>query len=426
MAFKTATNTSAFLKAGFLGFAGAGKTFTAVELMIAFHKYCNSKKPVFFCDTETGSDWAIPLFKKEGISFQVDKTRSFKELIEDVKYAEKEGFGLIIDSVSHYWKELVEAFQKKLQVKRLSMHHWGPIKEEWCKFSTLFVNTNLHVIVCGRAGWEWDQEEDEEGHKELIKKGTKMKAGGEFGFEPSLLIEMERYRTSAVGSNVVHVGHILKDRRMDDKTLDGKSFEWKKGDPTNKIFLDLLPHIEWLNLGGQHIGVDTSSNSGDLFDSNGKPAWKKEAEQKTILLEEIEALFTKTFPGQSAKEKKAKITLAEKAFGTSSWTRVQGMELPVLKDARERIKIIVSYPDNIKILLEEKEGDVIDTEPREMVKLHQQVASKIIGKCGSVFAAEDWLKKMNTSIQGLTVLDDGQLVLLSDAIDDFRPAESSN
>jgi hypothetical protein len=46
--------------------------------------------------------------------------------------------------------------------------------------------------LCGRAGYEYDHEENEDGGKDLIKIGTKMKAEGEFGFEPSLVIEMER------------------------------------------------------------------------------------------------------------------------------------------------------------------------------------------------------------------------------------------
>jgi len=69
MAFQKAENLQAFLKVGLLGFMGSGKTHTTVLLMTAFHKFCKSKKPIFFCDTETGSDWAVPIFKKAVITF---------------------------------------------------------------------------------------------------------------------------------------------------------------------------------------------------------------------------------------------------------------------------------------------------------------------------------------------------------------------
>jgi len=340
--------------------------------MTAFHKFCKSKKPIFFCDTETGSDWAVPIFKKAGIDFEVDKTRSFRTLLDDISYAEKNGFALIIDSVTHYWKELVEAYQKKLGVRRLSMHHWGPIKEEWGKFSTAYVNSKIHVAVCGRAGWEWGHEEDEEGHKELMKMGTKMKAEGEFGFEPSLLIEMERYRKSEVGSEVIHLAHILKDRRMDEKTLDGKTFQWKTGDPSDKVFKDLYPHIEWLNIGGKHVGVDTSDTSQDLFDSNGDTQWKRDRERKTIILEEINGLYSKYFSGTTAKEKKAKGDLAEIIFKTRSWTKVESMDINVLKNCYEKLTKILSDDKNIQILLGNKSGDIITNDPACQQSLEQK------------------------------------------------------
>jgi hypothetical protein len=50
------------------------------------------------------------------------------------------------------------------------------------------------VIICGRAGYEYDYFEDDEGKKQLEKTGIKMKAETEMGFEPSLLVF--RFRSS--------------------------------------------------------------------------------------------------------------------------------------------------------------------------------------------------------------------------------------
>ena len=65
-----------------------------------------------------------------------------------------------------------------------------PLKAMWREFTDRYVNSKLHVIMRGRAGYIWDDVEDEEGVKELKKVGTKMKAEVETGYEPSLLIEM--------------------------------------------------------------------------------------------------------------------------------------------------------------------------------------------------------------------------------------------
>jgi hypothetical protein len=194
--FHEAKNQSAFLKCGIQGFQGTGKTYTAVEIVVGLHEFCKSKEPVNFIDSETGSDWAIPRFKEAGIPFRVAKTRSFSDLLLATHEAEKNGsFALIVDSVSHYWTEMIEAYKKEHNIgSRMAFHHWNVLKPYWQRFTHAFVNSEIHMVICGRAGWEWGHEEDEEGKKELRKLGTKMKAEGEFGFEPSLLLEMERVK----------------------------------------------------------------------------------------------------------------------------------------------------------------------------------------------------------------------------------------
>ena len=76
---------------------------------------------------------------------------------------------------------------------RLQFDDWGYLKGEWRKFTDLFINSNLHIILCGRAGYEYDYFEDEAGKKQLEKTDIKMKAEGEMGYEPSLLVLMERH-----------------------------------------------------------------------------------------------------------------------------------------------------------------------------------------------------------------------------------------
>ena len=57
--FTKAKNETAYAKIGDFGWQGAGKTYTACSIAIGLHKYIKAEKPVFFLDSEKGSDFAI-------------------------------------------------------------------------------------------------------------------------------------------------------------------------------------------------------------------------------------------------------------------------------------------------------------------------------------------------------------------------------
>jgi len=56
-----------------------------------------------------------------------------------------------------------------------------------------------------------------------------------------------------------------------------------------------------------------------------------ETDSKKIVLEEIEGIIVKYFPGASAKEKKMKADIIEHLFNTRSWTKVCEMDLSYLQ-----------------------------------------------------------------------------------------------
>lgn len=358
MQFKEAENTMAFAKVGILGFAGAGKTRTATEIAIGLHKAIQSKKPIGFMDTETGSDFVLPIFQTHGIRLMVSKTRAFKDLADGLRQAPALFDIMIIDSISHYWVDIVESYKKKRNTARLSFQDWGILKPMWCDdFSSPFVTLPLHIIVCGRAGYEYDYFEGDDGKMELYKTGTKMRAEGEFGFEPSLVIEMERiknpeateaYRQAktkdqkmkaakglSAAREFVRRATVLKDR---SDIMDGKIFD-------NPTYADFAPHWQSINVGGEHRPLD-AGDSTELFNREGKPQWKVDKEKATIALEKIKAEFDKWAPGSAAKEKQAKIKLAEKVFNTNSWTAIEGYSYSLLESDLKRLRVILSVPEN--------------------------------------------------------------------------------
>jgi len=356
--FKKASNTMAYAKVGLLGFAGAGKTRTGTEIAIGLHKAIDSRKPVLFIDTETGSDFVLPIFQKHGIELMVSKTRAFKDLADGMREAPSIADIMLIDSVSHFWVDIVESYRKKNNRNRLTFQDWGIIKPMWSNdFSTPFVTSAIHLIVCGRAGFEYDYFEGDDGKMELYKTGTKMKAEGEFGFEPSLLIEMERiknpeaneeYRTAktkdakmkaakqiASGREFVRMATVLKDR---SDIMDGKIFY-------NPSYADFAPHWQAINIGGEHRPLESGDSQG-LFNKEGQSQYSIDKKRATIALEEIKAEYDKNIPGSTAKEKAAKIKMAEYLFKTGSWTALEGMSADILTAGLKRMRVIFAIAEN--------------------------------------------------------------------------------
>jgi hypothetical protein len=302
---------AAFLKMGIYGDAKSGKTFTSASVLIGFHKFMKSDKPIAFMDTETGSDYVQHRFRESGIPLLVAKTRSFKDLLAITDEAEKSCFALLVDSITHPWDELMNAYQKQHNKTRLSLGDWIPIKAMWREFTTKYIGSRLHIIVCGRAGDKWEDVTDENGVKELRKTGTRMRTEKELGYEPSLLVEMESVQTEAkFGGSILHRAYVKGDRF---DVINGRIFE----DPTFETF---LPHIQMLNLGGEHKALEPDRSSVGMFDDPNMG--EKRALNKEILCEKIANEIKKLFPAQTEKDKADRVKLMEEVFGTNSWTEI--------------------------------------------------------------------------------------------------------
>lgn len=348
MIFEDATNTQAFLKAGFMGFAGSGKTYTATCLAIGLWKLLKERKltggdcAVNFLDTETGSDWVKPAFDAEGIKLKTAKTRAFTALCPAIHETEKNRGILIIDSITHFWRELTESYAEKRNRKRgLEFQDWSWLKKTWGTFTDAFVNSNCHIILCGRAGYEYDFFQNDDGKRELEKTGIKMKAETETGYEPSILVLMERHQD--ISQNPIRVWRtatVLKDRST---LLDGKQFE-------NPTFRDFLPHVEFLNLGGEQLGVDSRTSSEII-----EPQKWDDAKERGIVLDEIKELLLKHYPSSSAADKKSKMDALERHAATRSWERFSTYSLEGLRDVHKRL---VSELEGDGALAELTEGSV--------------------------------------------------------------------
>jgi hypothetical protein len=336
---KPATNKMAFAKVGIYGTAGAGKTRTATEIAIGLHKTIGSKKPIVAFDTEPAFSFVLPLFNKAGIELLVsDESRALSDLMTFMDEAEKVSDIVIIDSITHVWRDAQESYlarinksrasQNKRPLAALEFQHWRPIKSAWAEFTDRFLSSKMHVIVCGRAGqiYQYQDKDDGSGKKELISTGTRMATEKELGYEPSLLIEMIADRDQG---KTVNIALIQKDR---SDTINGHEIAM----PTYEKFKG---HFDALNLGGAHFDSMDKRNSQEMFRDADESGFDGELRRRTILAEEIKALMEKYYPSTSVEHKQAKANLIEQFFDTRSWTAVENMRADVLKSGYEAMKL---------------------------------------------------------------------------------------
>lgn len=343
---KPAANKQAFAKIGLYGNAGSGKTYTAALIAIGLHKAAKLGKPVGFFDTEPAASWVAPLFQDAGIEFLVyDESRALKDLMAFMKEAEEACSVIIIDSITHVWRDAQESYLAKINdglrsrnkrpINALEFHHWRPIKSAWAEFTDCFLSSKAHVIVCGRAGniYEYQEKNDGSGKKELITTGTKMATEKELGYEPSLLIEMIADRQDG---KIVNTALVQKDRSA---KLNGAEI-------TLPNFDKLRPHFDALNLGGQHFDSMEQRDSREMFTDDGSDNWSHEQRQRSIWCEEIQGLLTARWPGQTAAEKAAKADAVNTVLGTRSWTKVENTNSDKLEAAFHEMRRYIAGVDD--------------------------------------------------------------------------------
>jgi len=324
-------NEQGFLKCNLYGLQGSGKSFTAVEFACGLVESQKLTKPIGFFDTEGGASFlAENVQERTGMDMVGLRSRSFATLLDATAEAEKNCSIWIVDSATHVWRDLCDGYLRKVRRSRIRIDDWQPLKTEWAKFTTLVLNSHVHTIVCGRAGTEFKDIVNEDGETKSTAVGMKMKAEGEFGFEPSLVFYMERVQEKTKGGKhrVIHRATCEKDRfnEMDNAVID---------DPT---FADITPHMK--RLAATHTGVSTKSNSEDLFDTNGDGAWHREKRRREIFCEKIKAVLIKAgLDGQGAEAKKERLAQLEKAFGivAVTWTEIENSESPIIENGYKKL-----------------------------------------------------------------------------------------
>jgi len=348
-------NTKPYFKAAFEGFAGAGKTYTAALVAVGLHKRIKSKKPVIIFDTEKAAKFLKPLFAENGIEVLIRESKSLGDLKITMQKMRNEGISdiLIIDSISHVWEGFLKAYAEKVHRTSLQFQDWGIIKPTWkTEFSDPFVNDPYNIIMCGRAGYEYDFEKNEDtGKRELIKTGVKMKVEGETAYEPDILVLMNRFE-EVIGRDkkVWREATVVKDRST---ILDGKTFQ-------NPTYAEFSPSIEAMlsNPIPKNTVIMPESDTGLLFRTEEEKAdWRRERDK---WLEELDGLLIRIAPGAVGRDKQLKLDLLDRVFGTTSITAIGEMRPERIAECYKKLGLeavamgiaeIVELPDGRKRLV---------------------------------------------------------------------------
>jgi hypothetical protein len=350
--FMEVANTKPYFKAAFEGFAGSGKTYTSALVAIGLHQKIKSKKPVVMFDTEKAAKFLKRVFNEAGIELLVKESRTLADLKESMRILRDQQFSdiLIIDSISHVWEDTVEAYKRKANRTHLQFQDWGILKPMWkAEFSDPLVRDPYHIIMCGRAGYEYENEINADtGKREIYKSGVKMKVEGETAYEPDILVLMERFE-EILGKDkkVYRQATIVKDRST---LIDGKTF-------VNPDFTNFEPAINDMLACPVKREMVEMDSSGLFKTEEDKRDYVR---RKEITLEKIANELFKAWPSSGASDKKQRIEVSEVVFGTNSWEEIKLKGLAELEAGLDKLKTVIQgvlateFPDKVK---SKKSGD---------------------------------------------------------------------
>jgi AAA domain len=243
--FTKPTSLKSALKLAVYGAAGSGKTFTALLLSEGLAR--QSGRRVAVLDTEQGTAFysqAVTSRKAhpQAFDFDVLHSRSVTEALSALHALDPAEYGVIIvDSISHLWDACRNAYAGKLTKHGgIPLHAWATIKRPYREMMNLLLSLPVHVILCGRQGIDYGEDE---GTGELKQVGFRLRAEGETGYEPDVLIRLESHKTNRRQAATI-LAHVEKDRTG---VLAGATIEWPNFDKIAKPLLGLL--------GTKHAGV---------------------------------------------------------------------------------------------------------------------------------------------------------------------------
>jgi len=380
IAWDAAGSGSRSCKFGGYGMQGAGKT-TTLSIVARLIAKRLGKKHAYMVDSEGGADYVASLFEAEKMTLKVLRTREFGALVKVFEAMRDSDEIILVDSVTHFWNDVVQSYLRATKQQRVRVQDWAPIFETWRIFTSLYAQSHLHASVCGRMGYEYANAVDEQGKLEFYRVDTKMKAGEQFGHEPDLLLYFEQVDNAtlrdelrlaptkahrqqiaqrlAKESQINIVVTVEKDRT---RLLMARQFVFTpdrdEAKMASAVEAAFAPVVDWHLQNKTHSGMaETGATAALMTPSGNEFEWQERKRRKDFALDEVKETLTKYFPSLSAEEKQAKIEISERVFGVKSWEGICQKDLEILEGA---IKAENGMPSLIERACIEK-SEVLET-----------------------------------------------------------------
>jgi hypothetical protein len=228
MAFVKAERSQLWLRCALFGPSGAGKTMTALRIAEGIRSRMGGEIAVIDTESRSASKYA------DRFTFDVDnmENKRIESYIAAMDDSIKAGYKiLVIDSLSHAWKELLEEVDELANTKfgGNSWAAWSKGTPKQNKLVSAILNFPGHLIVTMRSKTEWALGEGDRGKKTVTKMGLSPEQGKGIEYEFDLLVEI----------SIDHSGTVTKDRtgKFQDQIIE------KPGEEFGEMLYD------WLNAG---------------------------------------------------------------------------------------------------------------------------------------------------------------------------------
>lgn len=234
MGLQKAQRKRAKLRIGLAGPSGTGKTYSALLLARWLATAWNK---IAIIDTENGSG---ELYANSGDigDYMVYPLRDFKptSYIWAIRECEAAGMEvIIIDSITHEWKYILEAVDKLASWYRSGNSYtaWNKATPMHDMFIQAILQSGCHVITTVRSKQDYSMDKDENGKTKIQKVGMKQETRDGFEYELTVAFDI----------NVAHMATVSKDRThlFDDMPFLITSAIWEKLKEWNDAGEDLPP-----------------------------------------------------------------------------------------------------------------------------------------------------------------------------------------
>jgi hypothetical protein len=197
MSFKKAERTQLYLRCALFGPSGSGKTMSALRMAKGIAEKMGVPFAVIDTEARSASKYA------DRIPFEVDDLgkKTVDHYIASMNEAAKSGYKvLVIDSLSHAWRELTEEVDRITQASssKNSVLSWGKVSPKQKRLVEAILNFPGHLICTMRSKTEWIIGEGKNGKTAPEKMGLAPEQGKGIEYEFDLLVELNQQHTATV------------------------------------------------------------------------------------------------------------------------------------------------------------------------------------------------------------------------------------